>query len=667
MNLLPGEPAPRRPSIPGLLYALLDPGAGPAPRFAATAVCLLAGAAAVGAEQVGAPGAVTWALVAVAFVAGGLRTTLSALEGMRSLRPDVNFLMILAALASAAMGHWGEGVVLLFLFSLSDALERFALERTKRGIRALMKLRPDTAHVMRGGEEVAVRVEDVRPGEVVRVRPGERFPIDGELIDGRTAVDESIVTGESLPIDKEPGDAILAGTINATGSVLVRMTKPAAESTLARIIRLVQEAQEQRTPWQRVVDRWQTPYVIGVLLVSVLTILIERLVGKPLGSAVYSGMVMLVAASPCAVVLASPAAILAAVARGARFGVLFKGGTHIERLAAIDTLALDKTGTITRGVPALDSVTPAPGTSGDDLLALAAALERHSRHPLARAVVAAADARKLPEAEVLDFESASGFGLFGHVDGEWVGVGRPELFERCGHALPAEVLDALAKQNGATPVVVWTSRGRGGVLGLRDEIRPEARDALALLHGLGIRRVVMLTGDHVDVARHAAARLEIDEYRAGLKPEDKLNEIRRLAAQSGGVAMVGDGVNDAPALAAATVGVAMGGGGSDVALETADVVLMRDDLRSLAEAVHLARHTTMIIRQSLAIAIGMIVVLMVSTLLDVLSLPLAVVGHEGSTVVVILNGLRLLRLHAVHTARPAAHPAESLVPRPSGA
>jgi Cd2+/Zn2+-exporting ATPase len=266
---------------------------------------------------------------------------------------------------------------------------------------------------------------------------------------------------------------------------------------------------------------------------------------------------------------------------------------------------------------------------------------------LARAVVAAADARGLRDADVTEFESVAGFGLFGRIDGDWIGVGRPELFERTGHALPPEVDDALQQQRGATPVVVWTSRGRGGVLGLRDEIRPEARDALSLLHAIGVRRVVMLTGDHHDAAEFVASRLEIDEFHAGLKPEDKLEEIRRLASQGRGVAMVGDGVNDAPALAAATVGVAMGGGGSDVALETADVVLMRDDLRSLAEAVNLSQRTTHIIRQSLGIAMGMIVVLMASTLLNVLSLPLAVLGHEGSTVVVILNGLRLMRVPRV--------------------
>ncbi|HMQ16136.1 MAG TPA: heavy metal translocating P-type ATPase [Phycisphaerae bacterium] len=633
---------------------LLAPDAPPLMRFVATALCAACG---LGAMLSGGSAWLCLLLVTAAYVFGGWRTARGAVEALRGGSPDINALMIIAALGAALLGHWDEGVLLLFLFSLSDALENYAIERTRRGITALMRLRPDSACLVRGDREHTVPLGELQVNDVVRVRPGERFPIDGAIVEGHAAVDESIVTGEALPVEKAPGDAVFAGTINSNGSLLVRMTRPAGESTLARIVRLVQDAQERKARFQRLIERWQTPYAAGVLIASALMLVVKLALTRDFGSAAYSAMVLLVAASPCALVLASPVAVLAALTRGARHGVLFKGGAHIERLATVDTVAFDKTGTITHGRPVLVGIRPLDGVDADRLLALAASLESHSTHPLAQAVVEAARARHLPHDNVVAFVNEPGLGIAGRVDGHWAGVGRLPLFERHGVALPAPLRD-LAAQPAAdgTTVLAWSENGVGGVLALKDRVRAEAAQVIEQLRRLGLRRFIMLTGDNAAAARDVAHAVGIREVRAGLSPEDKLAEVRKLAKDEGGVAMVGDGVNDAPALAAATVGIAMGAAGTDVALETADVVLMRDDLHGLAEAAHLARHTRDVIRIGLAIAAGSILLLVTATLLGWLDglLPLAVVGHEGATVLVILNGLRLLRQDTVaqHVAVP---------------
>lgn len=648
----PGPRAWLRDHCAGLFAADAPPQA----RFVATTLCALFGLLAFSANLAGA-----WLLVipfgVAAYVFGGWRTARSAAASISSAQPDINLLMIVAAVAAAGLGHWDEGALLLFLFSLSDALENYAIERTRRGISGLMRLRPENATLVRDDREHTIPVGELRVDDVVRVKPGERFPIDGLVIDGRAAVDESVVTGESLPVDKQPGDAIFAGTINSNGSLLVRMTRPASESTLARIVRLVEQAQEKKARFQRLIERWQTPYVVVVLVASVLTIGVQLIATHNVGHAVYNGMVLLVAASPCALVLASPVAILAALTRGARHGVLFKGGAHLERLAAVDTIAFDKTGTITHGRPELTAVRPLDGVSEASLLELAAGLERHSTHPLAAAVVEAARARRIKPADVVSFINEPGLGVIGRLGAHWVGAGRTELFPRHNIRLPAALADAPVDPAGSI-IVVWSESGVGGVLTLRDKARDEAPEVLAQLRHLGVKRLIMLTGDQTAAAQLIAQQVGVDDVRAGLRPEDKLNEIRRLAKDEGGVAMVGDGVNDAPALAAATIGIAMGAAGTDVALETADVVLMRDDLRGIAEALHLARHTREVIRTGLLIAGGSILLLVTLTLLGWLEglLPLAVVGHEGSTVLVILNGLRLLQLES------AAEHVESVSP-----
>jgi len=557
--------------------------------------------------------------------------------------------MILAAIGAAAIGDWIEGVVLLFLFSLSGTLEAFAMYRTTRSIESLIQLRPREAMLVREGiaEDQRVPVESLQIGNVVRVRPGERFAVDGVICEGETWADEATLTGESEPIHKPLGTMVFSGTINGQGSVLVRMTRAVADTTLERIVHMVQEAQAQKTPTQRFVESWQQPYVIGVMAAAVLVLLGARLVHTASWyDAFYHAMVMLVAASPCAVVVSAPAVLLSAIARAGRHGILFKGGVHLETLGKVDVIAFDKTGTVTLGKPGVTEFWTPEGVDQARLLSLAATVEHRSEHPLAVPVIAEVRRRglALSETPLGEFHSHTGHGVHARVEGVWVGVGREGLFETHDIAIPAELIEQAQRirERGQTALLVLTmEESLCGVIGVADQIRPEAAATMDALKRLGIRKIVILTGDHERVALAIAKLLHADEVRAGLLPDQKVVELRRLAEDGGLVAMVGDGVNDAPALAAASVGIAMGGAGTDVALEVADVVLMRDDLRALPLAVWISRLARKRVRQNMIFAFSMIGVLVISTFFD-LPLWLGVLGHEGSTVVVVFNGLRLL-------------------------
>jgi Cd2+/Zn2+-exporting ATPase len=640
------------------LPRLLDPEAPPRDRFWASGLCGGLGLLAWLMSLIGAGNIWIGALLAAAFFFGGARTARQATLAVLTGQLDINLLMILAAAVSALLGYPGEGAMLLFLFSLSDALERLAIERTRNSVRGLMHLRPEVAVRVRGDTEETVPVDQLVTDDRVRIRPGDRFATDGVVEAGRSAVDESIITGEPLPVEKQPGAPIFAGTINASGALLVRVTRPASDSTLARIVSLIEQAQDLKPRAQRLIERYQGPYVGGVLGVSLLALLWHLLAGAGLTMALYSAMVVLVAASPCAVVLATPVGVLAAVTRAARHGVLFKGGAHLEQLARIRTIAFDKTGTITRGRPEVTSVRVfGDGLSEDEALARAAAVGRLSEHPLAEAIVRAAARRELSPPASEDFVSVAGLGMAARVEGHWLGVGRPELFEQSGRPVSAALASAARAETGETSVIASGGGERGAVISLRDETRPEAAESIEWLRGMGVRRLIMLTGDQLAVAQRIAEPLGFTSVHGGLRPEDKLREIHRLAGQNGGVAMVGDGVNDAPALAAATVGVAMGAAGTDVALENADVVLMRSDLRSLAEAVHVARHARNNVGGSLVFAFSVIVLLTALAVTGLVPLPIAVIGHEGSTVLVVLNGLRLLGLPSVasHASSTTQH------------
>lgn len=584
-----------------------------------------------------------------AYLAGGLGPTANVVSALRNRQLNVDLLMILAAIGAAVIGDWLEGVVLLFLFSLSGTLEAFAMYRTTRSIEALIQLRPREAMLVREGvaEDQRVAVESLKIGDVVRVRPGERFSVDGLVSDGETWADEATLTGESEPIHKTLGDMVFSGTINGQGSVLVKMTRAVADTTLERIVHMVQEAQAEKTPTQRFVESWQQPYVIGVIAAAALVFLGARVVHTASWyDAFYHAMVMLVAASPCAVVVSAPAVLLSAIARAGRHGVLFKGGVHLESLGKVDVIAFDKTGTVTLGKPGVTEVWIPQGIDESRLLSLAASVEQRSEHPLGVPVVAEVRRRSiaLSESPLVEFHSHTGHGVHARVDGIWVGVGREGLFEAHDIPIPAELVEQARRirELGQTALMVVTvEEAMCGVIGVADQIRPEAAATIDALKRLGIRRIVILTGDHERVAQAIAKVLHADEVRAGLLPDQKVVELRRLAEDGGLVAMVGDGVNDAPALATARVGIAMGGAGTDVALEVADVVLMRDDLRALPLAVWISRLARRRVRQNMIFAFAMIGVLVISTFFN-LPLWLGVLGHEGSTVVVVFNGLRIL-------------------------
>lgn len=580
----------------------------------------------------------------IAFIAGGTQISGHAVDDLRSGRVTIDLLMILAAIGAAAIGDWPEGAILLFLFSLSHALEHFVLGRTRRAIRALMQLTPDEAVVVRSGQEVKIPVEQLVMGDIVVVRPSERIPADGNITRGQTSVDQSPVTGESIPVDRHVGEAVFAGTLNQQGLIQIEVTRVAAETTLSRMVNLVEEAQSERAVSQQFTDWFGQRYTWVVLSGAMITLWVGAIgLSEPFSVAFYRAMTVLVVASPCAVVISIPAAILSAIASAARGGVLFKGGQHLERAASLKTMAFDKTGTLTMGRPRLVDIIPAAGISEIELLSAGAALEKHSEHPLARAVVEAALARDISIREAASVQAIVGHGI----TGEWIGhtlrVGKLSWFQ--DEQIPIDDSLSRAAESlqaaGKTVICVGNLHQVWGILAVADTLRPTAAAAIDQLRELGFTTLIMLSGDHPVVARQIAGELGID-YQGGLLPEAKLRVIQELKRDRGPIGMIGDGMNDAPSLAAADVGFSLGGAGTDVALETADIVLLADDLRRLPYAITLARRTQQIIRQNLILAFATMGILLIAALTIKLPLPLAVVGHEGSTVAVILNGLRLL-------------------------
>lgn len=613
-----------------------------------TAICL--GALLLGwiGQKAGLPETAALLLYMIAYVAGGYHSTRRAVTELRRGIFNVDFLMITAALGAAVIGDWPEGAVLLFLFSLSNTLEHYVLGRTRRAIESLMDLSPEEAVVVRNGREEKIPVGQLELRDSVIVRPGERIPADGTLVSGRSTVDQSPMTGESIPVEKSPGDPVFAGTLNQEGAISFEVTHLASDSTLARIVRLVEEAQNEKAQSHRFTDWFGQRYTVAVITAAVLTLAVPwTFLGEGFSQAFYRAMTVLVVASPCAVVISIPAAILSAIACAARNGVLFKGGIHLEEAAEIRAIAFDKTGTLTLGRPRLVEAQPAAGIDRDELLRIAASAESLSEHPLSKAVVDGARQRGLQLSPASDFQALIGQGVRARVEGRVVCVGKPELFTQKGLSIGPELLAFAAKgsSEGGTVVFVGDDRSVNGALVLVDTLRDSARQAIESLRALGLKSLIMLTGDGKRVAEAIAGHLEM-EFEAELLPEDKLRVIHRMRERYGSVAMVGDGINDAPSLAAANLGISLGGAGTDVALETADVVLMGGDLNRLAFAIHLARSARAVIRQNLFFAFGMMAILLAVTFFGSLRLPWAVVGHEGSTVLVILNGLRLLTRRA---------------------
>lgn len=604
---------------------------------------------------------VPFVLYLAAYLFGGIFMFRDAIKGVLAGQFDIDFLMLVAAVGAATLGKWAEGALLLFLFSVGHALEHFAMGRAKRAIEALGELTPQTAMVRRDGTIKEVPVEQLKRGDVVIVKPNERMPADGFVIKGQGSVNQAPITGESMPVDKRPVDdpqqaasnpdrlepqvRIFAGTINQSSSLEVQVTKLASESTLARVIEMVSEAETQKSPTQRFADKFERYFVPTVLIFVVLLLFAWTVIDEPFGTSFYRAMAVLVAASPCALAISTPSAVLSGVARAARGGVLIKGGGPLENLGRIGAIAFDKTGTLTEGKPRLTDVITANGAAEDELLRVAIAVEKLSDHPLAAAVVRDGNERLKNESVLVahDVSSITGRGVKATVEGQPVYIGKENLFEEVeGPSLPDALRESVEKlkTSGRTTMIVRRGDTYLGVLGLMDTPRESAPNMIARLRELGIRRMIMLSGDNQQVASAVAKEVGLDEAWGDLMPDDKVAAIKKLSNEEG-VAMVGDGVNDAPAMANATVGIAMGAAGSDVALETADVALMADDLNHLPFVVGLSRQTSRIIRQNLWLSLGMVAFLVPATVLG-LQLGPAVVLHEGSTVLVVFNALRLL-------------------------
>ncbi|QDT57032.1 putative cadmium-transporting ATPase [Caulifigura coniformis] len=596
-----------------------------------------------------------------AFITAGFFTVREAVGNIIHGRFEIDFLMLVAAGGAAVLGKWPEGALLLFLFSLGHALEHYAMGRARRAIEALAELAPQTAIVRRNGTIQELPVEQLVVGDIAIIKPNERVPADGFVTKGESSVNQAPITGESVPVDKRPvPDAdsvasssaqlssehrVFAGTINGSGALEVQVTKASTDSTLARVIEMVNEAETQKSPTQRFTDQFERYFVPAVIALAVVLLFAWVVVDEPFRDSFYRSMAVLVAASPCALAIATPSAVLSGVARAARGGVLVKGGGPLENLGTITAIAFDKTGTLTEGKPRLIDVVAADGQSEEQLLRTAVAVESLSDHPLAAAVVEEGR-RRLGNAKVghaTDLKSITGRGVQAVVDGTMVHIGKHDLFSEIdGEKLPSGLRSKIAEleRNGRTTMVVRSGSSYLGVLGLMDTPRAKAQQTIARLRELGVKRLIMLSGDNQQVADAVSKAVGIEEAWGDLMPDGKVDAIKKLRA-NGGVAMIGDGVNDAPAMASASVGVAMGAAGSDVALETADVALMADDLAHLPFAVGLSRKTSRVIRQNLWFSLGVVALLLPATIFG-LPMGAAVVFHEGSTLLVVLNALRLL-------------------------
>ena len=621
-----------------------------------------------------APNWLPQSLLVAAYFFGGWFTFREAIEHLRSRRFEIDTLMLVAAIGAAILGEWAEGALLLFLFSLGHALEAYAMGRAKRAIEALADLAPETASIIRDGKVSEVAVEALAIGDIVLVRPNERLPADGFVIKGESSIDQAPITGESVPVDKHPvavidkaasnvdaidaSSRVFAGSVNGNGALQIYVARLSNESALARVVSMVREAETNQSPTQQFTDRFERIFTPTVLFSAVLVLLFGFIFDAEMSASFYRMLAFLVAASPCALAIATPSAVLTGIARAARGGVLIKGGGPLENLGRLRAIAFDKTGTLTEGEPRLTDIVPYANADDNELLHVAIAVESLSDHPLAAAVVrdGADILPDTPRLQASDLRSLTGRGVQAQVEGLETYIGKDDLFSEIdGPALPDELRARVEELelNGRTTMIVRQGTRYLGVIGVMDTPRPQASSVIARLRKLGIRRMLMISGDNQNVADAVARAVGLDEARGDLMPDDKVATIKQLREEAP-VAMVGDGVNDAPAMANATVGIAMGAAGSDVALETADVALMADDLRHLPFVVGLSRASSRVIRQNLWFSLGMVAILVPSTLLG-LSIGAAVLMHEGSTVLVVFNALRLLAYRSL--AMPGAEEA----------
>jgi heavy metal translocating P-type ATPase len=645
--------APVRPTVAPVRHTRLF--ALPEMRWAAVALALFL----IGLTEqlVGAPHWLCWALYLACYAAGGWEPGLTGLQALRDRTLDVDLLMVAAAIGAAAIGQITDGALLIVIFSTSGALEALATARTEDSVRGLLDLAPETVTRVGGDGEETVNAVDLAVGDVVVVRPGERIGADATVIAGASEVDQATITGEPLPVDKNSGDEVFAGTLNGTGALRIRVNRRAEDSVVARIATLVEAASRTKAHTQLFIEKIEQRYSIGMVAATVAVFAVPLLAGDPLQRALLRAMTFMIVASPCAVVLATMPPLLAAIATAGRHGVLAKSAVVMEQLGATTQFAFDKTGTLTRGVPHVAEIHCLEPVLGDDeLLALAAAAEHPSEHPLASAIVSAARARGLAVLDVDAFTAHPGRGVTARVGGHVIGVVSPRAVLANLDAAATAAVTALQEQ-GYTAVVVIRDDRPAGVLAITDELRPEAVAAVSASRRLTRVAPVLLTGDNQATADRLAAQVGITDVRAGLLPSDKVTAVRQLQATGQRLAVIGDGINDAPALAAAHTGIAMGGAGSDLTLQTADAVVIRDDLTAIPVVIALSRRARRIVVANLIIAAVFIGTLVLWDLVGTLPLPLGVAGHEGSTVIVGLNGLRLLRRRAWSRAARLVTPA----------
>lgn len=597
------------------------------------------------------PGWLTIAAFAAATLAGGALVFPAAWEALRKLRLDINVLMTVAVTGAWIIGEYAEAASVVFLFALSELLESWAAGRARRAVDALLKLSPPTALVrLPDGSEKETPVEEVEVGTEILIKSGSRIPLDAEVISGSSSVNQAPITGESLPVEKQAGDTVYAGTVNGEGSLVVRVSKPAAASTLARIIQLVGEAEENKPPTQRFVDRFAAIYTPAVFILAILVALVPPLMfGQPWQFWIYRSLVLLVIACPCALVIATPVSIVSGLTALARRGVLVKGGVHLESVGKLRALAVDKTGTITQGTPKVVGIVSQSALSEDEILARAAAINSHSEHPIAIAITEAARAKGLAIPPIENYVSITGRGATATIAGHPHFIGNHKLTHETGLCGPGiEGILSSIEEKGQSLAVIGHEPHKGcdgeilGIIAIADILRPEVVEALRQIHSAGIEEVIMLSGDNQRTASTIAKQAGIDEAFGDLLPEKKVDHIRRLVEKYRHVGMIGDGVNDAPALAIASVGFAMGAIGSDTAIETADIALMKDDLRKVAETVRIGRRTVRIIQFNVAFALSIKALFLTLAFLDMAGLWLAILADTGATLLVILNSLRLL-------------------------
>lgn len=600
-----------------------------------------------------APTMLETALYLAAILVGGVPIVREACEALTAHRRlSIDALVVVAVVGAALLGQWWEAAAVVFLFSFSEMLEEFTLDRAHNAINALMELSPEEARVKVDGREETVPVESVAVGATVVVRPGERVPVDGEVVAGRTTVDQSAITGESAPIPKTTGDAVFAGTINQQGYVEITATRPATDNAIARIVRLVEAAQQEKAPTAQFIDRFAAYYTPGIVVFACLVAVVPWLAfDQPLAEWVYRGLVLLLVGCPCALVISTPISIVAAIARSARSGVLVKSGAVLESLGQAKVMAFDKTGTLTRGQPEVTDVIPAGGRSEEDVIQMADRLEHRSEHQLAAAILrraghdaTAEGSGRVHTEEVLEFEAVAGRGVRARVDGTVYVCGSPDYLRSLGYDITSfdDTISSL-QDAGRTALLVAEDTKIAGLIATMDTLRSEAEPTLRAIDAMGISHLVLLTGDSEPTATAIAKQLAVRDVAAELLPWQKVVVIRDLVRSHGNVLMVGDGVNDAPALASATAGITLGGAGTDVALETADVVLMADDLSKLPPALKLSRKTMTVIKQNITFSLGIKLLVLVLTLFGLTYLWMAILADVGATIVVAGNGLRLLR------------------------